>query len=171
MLVARAHPVVLAAPVALYLGLVAGVSVVASLLSGLVFLPLAQQVAGGLVLAGLAYPLWRALEWWRACYVVTDERVLLKKGVVGVRVSAVRLSRVTETSYKRSVAGRLLGYGVLELDSPGEQLGLASLPYLPRPDEVYRLITSLLIRQRPGPERRRVDPSEETTGPLPPVVL
>jgi len=66
----------------------------------------------------------------------------------------------------------MLGYGDLKLDSAGEQLGMATLRYLPKPEALYRLVNSLLIRsreaQRSGPP---ADPREETTGPLPPVVL
>jgi uncharacterized membrane protein YdbT with pleckstrin-like domain len=110
------------------------------------------------------------MVWWKSYYVITDERVLLLTGFISVNVSAVRLARVAETSFSRSVFGRIFGYGDLKLDAAGEQLSLATLTYLPRAEQVYRLVTSLLLDEY-EPEPEPYDPGEETTGPLPPVVL
>jgi hypothetical protein len=95
--------------------------------------------------------------------------VLLLEGLISVNVSAVRLARVAETSFNRSIFGRIFGYGDLKLDAAGEQLSLASLTYLPRAEEIYRLITRLLLGEDDR-EPEPYDPGEETTGPLPPVV-
>jgi hypothetical protein len=86
-------------------------------------------------------------------------------------VSSVSLSRISETSFARTLPGRLLGYGDLKLDAPGEQLGLATLRYLPKPEALYRLVTSLIRSQERDGRSRVYDPREENTGPLPPVVI
>lgn len=172
--ISRRHVIVLAKPFAVWLLTLLAVFSISFLITQNSPIPVLDTA--GLIVAGLAsaYAGFNLLEWWRDRYVVTDQRVLLIEGIIAVRVSAVSLARVTETSYSRSIWGRLFGYGELKLDSAGEQLGLAALSYLPKPDAQYRLISSLLIRSREGgfhPNQTPVDPSQENTGPLPPVVL
>lgn len=166
----RRHPLVLMKPVLVWvLGSILAVLGAAwlSQLTGIY----AVDLAGLWVVAALSLvAFYRYLRWYRERYVFTNQRVLLLKGILAVRVSAVSLARVTETSFTRSIWGRLLGYGELRLDSPGEQLGLATLRYLPRPNEVYRLVSSLLYPSRNHDYPATVmDPSEQDTGELPPV--
>jgi hypothetical protein len=96
----------------------------------------AALLAGALFLGG------RAWQWWRACYVVTNERVLLIEGIFSRRVNGLPLRSVLDTVYRRTLAGRLRGYGDLELNLAG-QPGLRKLTSLPRPDTIYHLILSL----------------------------
>ena len=170
LLATRRHPVVLVKPVVRWMASLLAVGLISFVLTEGNPIPLLDQIVLWLALAMSAHTAYQALTWWTTSYVVTDERVLLVRGVLSVDVRAVRLARVTETSFSRTVWGRLLGYGELRLDAAGEQLNLARLTYLPRAGEVYRLVTSLLLGEEPpGPEP--FDPSEEVTGPLPPVVL
>jgi uncharacterized membrane protein YdbT with pleckstrin-like domain len=169
--VCRRHPVVLAKPLALWLLTILGLGAISFIVTQGDPVPVIDTVA---LWAGVAVTLYlgvKYLQWWKDRYVMTDQRVLSIEGIFAIKVSAVSLSRVTETSFARNVWGRMLGYGDLKLDSAGEQLGLATLRYLPKPDALYRLVTSLLIRSREDQTRHSADPSEENTGPLPPVVL
>lgn len=170
--VGRRHPVVLAKAAAAWLLTILALGAISFVLTQGDPIPWVDTVA---LWAGVAVSLYLAfkyLQWWKDRYVITDQRVLLVEGIFAIKVTAVSLSRVTETSFGRSLWGRMLGYGDLKLDSAGEQLGMATLRYLPKPEALYRLVNSLLIRsreaQRSGPP---ADPSEENTGPLPPVVL
>lgn len=170
--VCRRHPVVLAKPLALWLLTILGLGAISFIVTQGDPIPVVDTIALGVGVAVTLYLGFRYIQWWKDRYVMTDQRVLLIEGIFAIKVSAVSLSRVTETSFARSVWGRMLGYGDLKLDSAGEQLGLATLRYLPKPDALYRLVTSLLIRSREARDSRpSADPSEENTGPLPPVVL
>lgn len=164
----RRHPVVIVKPILWWLFSLLAVGLISFVLTEGNPIPLVDQVVLVLALAMTAYTGYRILDWWRSYFVITDERVLLLQGIISVKVTAVRLSRVAETSFSRSVMGRILGYGELKLDAAGEQIKLASLGYLPKPEEVYRLVTSLLLGHE-EPEYPTYDPSEEITGPLPPV--
>ncbi|MGQ0679468.1 MAG: PH domain-containing protein [Actinomycetota bacterium] len=168
--VARRHVVVLIMPMLVWLTTLAGVAWISFLLTERDPIPLLDNIGIGVVLVVTLYALFRLVQWWKDRYVITDQRVLLIEGIIAVKVAAVSLGRVTETSFTRSLWGRLLGYGELKLDSAGEQLGLASLDYLPKPVAVYRLVTSLLIEAR-SERPRSADPRKDDTGPLPPVVL
>ncbi|HEX2150344.1 MAG TPA: PH domain-containing protein [Actinomycetota bacterium] len=165
----RRHPVVLLKPIFIWMATLIVVGLLSFVLTEGNPIPVLDQLNLWISLGMTAYLVTKAMTWWKSYYVVTDERVLLLEGLLSVKVSAVRLSRVAETSFNRSILGRILGYGDLKLDAAGEQLSLATLTYLPRADEVYRLITSLLLGEREE-EPLPYDPGEETTGPLPPVV-
>lgn len=168
LLTTRRHWVVLLKPVLIWLATLLVVGLVSFVITEGNPIPFVDQVALWLSLAVTAYLVAKGMIWWKSYYVVTDERVLLLEGLISVNVTSVRLARVTETSFNRSVLGRMLGYGDLKLDTAGEKLSLATLAHLPRAGEVYRLITSLLLgNEEPPPQP--YDPGEETTGPLPPV--
>jgi uncharacterized membrane protein YdbT with pleckstrin-like domain len=171
-LVCRRHPIVLAKAFVVWLGTLLVLGFVSFVLTQSDPIPLVDTIALWASLAMTLYLAFKWLHWWMDRYVITSERVLLVEGIFAIKVSAVSLSRVTETSFSRSLWGRLLGYGDLKLDSPGEQLGLATLKQLPKPEAIYRLVASLLIRSREADTGRvAYDPSEENTGPLPPVVI
>lgn len=169
----RRHPIMLLKPVLVWLLGVTAVGLIGVWLSQNTGLHLVDVTAVWIVLALTLVLGFRYLQWHRERYLITSQRILLLEGIVAVKVSGVSLVRVTETSFSRSLLGRIFGYGELKLDSPGEQLGLATLRYLPRPEYVYRLVSSLLYPDErhglSGP-RTVVDPSERDTGELPPVV-
>lgn len=175
--VSRRHLVVLVKPFVMWLLTLLVVGSISLLLTQGAPVPILDTAGLIVSLAVTFYFAFRVLQWWKDRYVITGQRVLLIEGIISVKVTAVSLSRVTETSFARSLWGRIFGYGDLKLDSAGEQLGLATLKYLPKPEAQYRLITSLLNRGRdPGADRdyryrSNPDPSEENTGPLPPIVL
>jgi uncharacterized membrane protein YdbT with pleckstrin-like domain len=126
-------------------------------------------IGGWIVLAGAGFLAWKAGGWWIARYVITDERVLLIEGLISRRVRAVPLSKVTHTDYRRTLSGRLLGYGTISLDSAGTHDGLRELTSIPKPDQVYRLVMSLVSG---GGSRSEVtDAALADTGPLPRLIL
>lgn len=137
----RQHWIVLARPFILWLGglfLAAWVSVVVPLPRGIV-----AWVVIALLVAISAYFCWKVLEWMIARYVITDRRAFFIEGIVIRKVSAIPLSKVTDTTFIRTPLGQLLNYGDFLLDAPGEKPGLPTLTKLPDPDDVYRLVCSL----------------------------
>lgn len=169
LLTTRRHPVLLMKPILVWMATLIVTGLISFVITEGNPIPVVDQIVLALSLAATGYLVYKAMVWWKSYYVVTDERVLLLEGLISVNVSAVRLARVAETSFNRSIPGRIFGYGDLKLDAAGEQLSLAALTYLPRAEEVYRLITRLLLGEE-NPEPEPYDPGEETTGPLPPVV-
>ena len=77
-------------------------------------------------------------------------------------------TKITHTDYRRTLSGRLLGYGTISLDSAGSHDGLRELTSIPRPDEVYRLIMSLVSG---GSRSEATDAALADTGPLPRLIL
>jgi hypothetical protein len=85
--------------------------------------------------AGYALLAWR-LDW----FVATDKRLLLFYGLLTRRVAMMPLSKVTDMSYSRSLAGRLLGFGRFVMESAGRDQALREVNWVPRPDHHYRAI-------------------------------
>jgi hypothetical protein len=83
---------------------------------------------------------WRLLQWRHDWFVATDRRLLLTYGLLTRKVAMMPLSKVTDLSYNRSVGGRLLGYGEFVLESAGQDQAMRTVPWLPSPDALYRLI-------------------------------
>ena len=67
---------------------------------------------------------WRVLEWREDWFVVTDRRLLLRTGLVTRRVAMMPLLKVTDMSYARPPAGRVLGYGEIVIESAGRDQAL-----------------------------------------------
>ncbi|MCW3045381.1 MAG: hypothetical protein JWL57_3539, partial [Actinobacteria bacterium] len=63
---------------------------------------------------------------------------------------------------------RLLGYGTISLDSAGTHDGLRELTSIPKPDQVYRLVMSLVSG---GGSSEVTAPELVDTGPLPRLIL
>lgn len=117
---------------------------------------------------------WFAFTWWSWAdeeFVITDKRVLIVSGVITRRVAIMPLTKVTDLTYERSILGRLLGYGVFVMESAGQHQAMSRIEYLPRPDQLYHEVSTLLF----GPDsvlnpRRRPDAgNDHPTTPLPPA--
>ena len=86
---------------------------------------------------------WRIWRWRVACYVLTDQRLLFVDGIVYTRVRGLPLQRVVDATYRRSIAGRLFGYGTIALTIEG-QPGPRTLRTISRPDALYFSIHNLI---------------------------
>ena len=100
-------------------------------------------VGAGIVVLGTLFFAWRAGHWALTRYVITNERILLVEGLIARRITALPLRLVIDTTYRRSIAGRILGYCNLELNLSGHP-GLRSLTRVPNADRVYALVLQLL---------------------------
>lgn len=129
----RQHPIVLAKPVGIWLGSF----LFAGLLAGLDLGGLALLLMIGVSLYLGAY-IW---EWSEQKYLITDRRVMRVEGVIKRKIMTVGHKQVTDTRFEASLLGRILGYGDLVLDTPGQDPGLPLLDNIPsspkRPTHQY----------------------------------
>ena len=105
------------------------------------YLPLALT-AVGLGRAGLTY-----LHWIRLRYVITDEQVYVKYGLISRDVTQIRLDRVQNTSYEQSILERVLNFGDVRLYTAGTDTEDITLSNVPDPGVVKRIVTSRLSDQ------------------------
>ena len=119
--------------------------------------------------------LWRCLEWQADRLVVTDQRIFEVSGILTRKVASTPLAKLTDMTYRRSLWGRLFGYGDIIVETAGQNQALSKIAYLPAPDSFYRRVTSLVAARVSTPHvpasPRPVGPDEEDTGPMDPVIL
>jgi Bacterial PH domain len=102
----------------------------------------------------------RRMAAWPVTYlVITNERVLIIGGLLTRTVTSVSLDEVQGLTFRRTVLGRLLGYGSLAAIPARRGQAARLARYLPYPEQLYLEITSLLS---PG-ERA---PDEEDSSPM-----
>jgi uncharacterized membrane protein YdbT with pleckstrin-like domain len=125
------HWRVLLGPVAAFLVTAGAAGYLAAALGGPTWWPVLVGVAVLLVLWLTVLPVVR----WRTTHlVVTDRRVLLREGVLSRQDVDVPLHRVTGVGIRRSVPGRVLGYGTLVIDT--EAGGALEFPDVPDAERV-----------------------------------
>jgi len=79
--------------------------------------------------------------WWAAKQlIVTDRRVVWREGVITKKERSVPLSRVQDVSVKRSLIGRLLGYGDVRVESAGGPATEIVAPGIEDPEGVKEAI-------------------------------
>ena len=102
--------------------------------------------AGLLVLiAAFVYLGLRVAEWWMRHFIVSTRRVLLTSGVIARTVTLLPLRRITDLTWKETVAGQLLDYGTFRFESAGQQQALSEITFLPGADVLYRRVSALLF--------------------------
>jgi hypothetical protein len=137
----RRHPAILIGPAALAVG---GLLVAAVLSVTIISGPLVWVVwaAWAVLVLNLA---WQAVNWAVDYFVVTSERILLTSGLLTRKVAMMPLSKVTDMSFQRSFAGRILGYGDFIVESAGQDQALRTVDHIPYPEQLYLLICGILF--------------------------
>ncbi|MHB8509655.1 MAG: PH domain-containing protein [Candidatus Dormibacteria bacterium] len=86
----------------------------------------------GVVLVALVYIDIQFIIWRSETYTLTDQRVILKRGVIGKFSRSISLSRVQDVTTSQRLFGRLLNYGTVEVESAGHD-GAEVLTCIPDP--------------------------------------
>ena len=170
----RRHPFVLLKPAATALAALVGASAIGALVSWEDGSDFVDTVVGLVAIFFVVRLMIRMLLWWADRIVVTNHRIFEVSGVLARKVASMPLERVTDMTYRRSLGGRLFGYGELVLESAGQAQALERICHLRSPDDFYRTVTSLVMGQS-APSRVLLDetpgPEDDDTGPLPRIVL
>ncbi|HEU5469636.1 MAG TPA: PH domain-containing protein [Actinophytocola sp.] len=96
---------------------------------------------------------YEVLIWWVERIVVTDKRILMTTGVFTTRVLMMPIGKVTDLTYKRTLMGRMLGYGTMIVESAGQIQALNQIEYLPKPERVFDAISALVFGQETDQRR------------------
>jgi len=140
----RRHPAVLLVPSAQAVGgLLAAFILSATLLRGQTVL---IWIVWGLWALLMARLIWQAINWAVDYFVITSERILLTSGVFTRSVAMMPLSKVTDMSFHRTFAGRLLGYGEFVVESAGQDQALRSIDHIPYPEQLYRVVCGRIFK-------------------------
>ena len=86
--------------------------------------------------------------WWIERIVITDKRVMLAQGIITHNVGMMPLGKVTDLTFRRSLGGRIFGYGTLIVESAGQIQALNKISYMPRPEEIYEALSELVFGEK-----------------------
>jgi hypothetical protein len=120
----------------------------------------------GLLVVGLAFVRWQT---WRAEWIIlTGKRIIRVQGVPETTSSeaSLRVDRVSGARLIETVPGKILGYGTIELEAPGDHPDVRHLRRISDPRVFY-----LELRRIVFGEHTRLDPDDDPrdyiTEPLP----
>lgn len=111
------------------------------------------RLTGVVFLVGLARLGWAELQRRYRWIVVTNKRILKHEGVLDVSVPMMRLTKVTDMTYRRTLLGEVLGFGTIIIESAGQQQAIRELTFIPEPDHVNAALNSEIFGEKPR-ERR-----------------
>ncbi|MFP5068574.1 PH domain-containing protein [Pseudonocardia nantongensis] len=86
--------------------------------------------------------------WWIERIVITDKRVMIAQGIVTHNVGMMPLGKVTDLTFRRTLTGRLLGYGTMVVESAGQIQALNEIDFMPRPEEIYEALSELVFGEK-----------------------
>jgi uncharacterized membrane protein YdbT with pleckstrin-like domain len=139
------------AAVALGLSIIAGIAVRVVLDSGNTRKYLGYVVLAAIVVSAI-WLLIRYLKWVTTNFVITNDRIIFRQGVVGKSGIEIPLDRVNNVNFNQSAFERLLGAGDLLIESGGED-GQQRFTDVRKPQRVQNLIHAQVeakSRQRGG---------------------
>jgi uncharacterized membrane protein YdbT with pleckstrin-like domain len=90
--------------------------------------------------------LWQVLEWISRVYVLTDRRVIRRKGVLRVSVFECPLANIQQTAVFQSLRERVLLLGTLCFATAGAASFIALWEYVAAPFEVQRTVAEAIDR-------------------------
>lgn len=142
---ARPHWKYLARPVA------ASVIVLAGAVAALVYdVPRWSELAlAALLVACLLWLAGRYLQWATTSFVVTTDRLVMRRGVLRRTTRDILLDRLTDISCKQSLLDRVLRCGDVMIESPGRD-SPEVFPDLPRPSSIQSEIYKAIKQHRYG---------------------
>lgn len=82
------------------------------------------------------------MNWQTTHYVVTDQRVMWRVGLVTRESRHIPLARVNTVSFTQNVGERILGFGDMKIDSASDD-GVIELVDVPKVDKVKAIIYQL----------------------------
>ena len=147
----RKHPAVLAPPAAMAAaGLLVAAVLTATVLKHQRDALLVVWIVWGLLAAWL---IWKLANWSIDYFVITNNRMFLTSGFFNRNVGAVAMAKVTDLMFRRSFAGRVLGFGELIVETAAVDQALSHVDHIPRPNEIYLLVCQqILFPGHPPPD-------------------
>jgi uncharacterized membrane protein YdbT with pleckstrin-like domain len=145
-LMTRRHPLSIIGPVA---------AVAAGLLAALVLSATVARSTGPAVtllwiawLILFAWALWRYVDWHRTYFVATENRLLLKTGVVRTRLAMLPLGKVTELLYDQSLTGRSFRFATFTFETAGPDQTMRNITFIPYSDSLYLELMGLIFPEK-----------------------
>jgi hypothetical protein len=157
--VARRHLSVLARPALGTLALLGGLAALGLLTDPDTTGDALDQICGAVAVLLLLRFLLRLRRWSSERLLVTDQRIVEASGLIAKRVSSWPYARIHDLDYRRSIPGRLLGYGSLTIETTAPDAPVKVLERVPDPDGFYRDVMEVIMGE-PIPAMIEVEDEE-----------
>ncbi|MFA5882849.1 MAG: PH domain-containing protein [Acidimicrobiia bacterium] len=99
----------------------------------------ANWIVVALVIAWAIWLVLKYLAWARTYFVVTNQRVIYRTGVVARHGVEIPLERINNINFRQRIFERIIGAGNLDIESAGEQ-GNTTFDFVRHPDGVQQEI-------------------------------
>jgi uncharacterized membrane protein YdbT with pleckstrin-like domain len=99
------------------------------------------------VVAVIWFSLWPWLVWRTTHYVLTNERVIMRRGVFSRAGRDIPLGRINDVSFSHTLLERMLGCGTLTIESAGER-GQVVLTDIPGVEKIQSVLYELVDDDR-----------------------
>lgn len=102
-------------------------------------------ILGLIVISGVvAVLVVQRLQRWYTRYALTDFRLLHSWGVLKRQLAWIPWSKVTDVSMVQTLAGRILGYATVRIESANEASGFKAVKDLRDPHRFHRVVTEMV---------------------------
>jgi hypothetical protein len=91
---------------------------------------------------------------------ITNRRIIIAKAFLGSEINTMPLTRVTDISYKTTITADLLRYGILRVETAGQDQALSFIRFVEKPEEFY----DTLIARTTAAVGSVTDPLDEDDG-------
>jgi len=111
-----------------------------------------QMAFGAVFFLALIYFFYKWLRWSSTVYAVTDERIILQRGILNKVYDDIALTLVTNVDLVQTFGKRVLGYGTLVFSTQGTTNRKNSLvwEWVPDPIDVRRKLQEVMdVRVKP----------------------
>ena len=112
-------------------------------------------VTGLVVILALRFVLYPFVAWWFTSYVLTNERLIKRHGILSRAGIEIPLENINDVRFSQTILERVLRSGDVLVESAGEQ-GQSRFSDIPEPEEFH----SLVYRTREVRARELVDGGE-----------
>jgi len=96
-------------------------------------------VTGVALIAFFRLGLYPFISWWFTWYILTDERLVTRRGVLARKGLEIPLENINDVQFSQTILERLLRSGDLLIESAGE-LGQSRFKDIPEPEEFQSLL-------------------------------
>ncbi len=118
-------------------------------------------VTGVALIAFFKLGLYPFISWWFTWYILTNERLITRRGVLARKGLEIPLENVNDVQFSQTILERLLRSGDLLIESAGE-LGQSRFKDIPDPEEfqslLYRIREDRSIEMSGGPAPAPAEP-------------
>jgi hypothetical protein len=107
---------------------------------------------------------------WRAeMIILTQKRIVRVQGVPETTntEASLRIDRVSGVRLIQTVPGKLLDYGTIELEAPGNHPDVRRLMRVVHPNAFYAELRAIVFGERPRADPDELPPDTNATSPLP----